>query len=115
MPAWCRAISSTKNWSLSPTSSSLRAMMLFPAIDLKDGACVRLYKGDMDAATVYANDAAAQAKRFEEAGFRYLHVVDLNGAGSGASANRPTVERILKSVGMPVQLGGGIRDRAAIE
>lgn len=90
-------------------------MRLYPAIDLKDGQCVRLFKGDMNAATVYADDAAAQARRFEAAGFDYLHVVDLNGAISGAAANREVVQRILASVQMPVQLGGGIRDMAAID
>lgn len=90
-------------------------MRLYPAIDLKDGQCVRLFKGDMNAATVYAEDAAAQARRFEAAGFDYLHVVDLNGAVSGVSANHEVVKRILASVQMPVQLGGGIRDMAAID
>jgi phosphoribosylformimino-5-aminoimidazole carboxamide ribotide isomerase len=90
-------------------------MILYPAIDLKDGACVRLFKGDMAAATVYSNEPSAQARRFEAAGFEYLHVVDLNGAISGVSQNRAAVEAILKSVRMPVQLGGGIRDRADID
>ena len=90
-------------------------MRLYPAIDLKDGKCVRLFKGDMNASTIYNEDAAAQARRFEAAGFEYLHVVDLNGAVSGKSANREVVERILKAVTMPVQLGGGIRDRNAVE
>ncbi len=90
-------------------------MRLYPAIDLKDGQCVRLFKGDMKAATVYNEDAAAQARRFEAAGFDYLHVVDLNGAVSGKSANRAVVENIIKAVNMPVQLGGGIRDRGAVE
>jgi phosphoribosylformimino-5-aminoimidazole carboxamide ribotide isomerase len=90
-------------------------MRLYPAIDLKDGNCVRLYKGDMNAATVYSDDAAAQARRFEAVGFDYLHVVDLNGAVSGASINHAVVENIVKSVHVPVQLGGGIRDMATIE
>lgn len=90
-------------------------MRLYPAIDLKDGQCVRLFKGDMAAATIYNEDAAAQARRFEAAGFEYLHVVDLNGAISGKAVNRAVVERILQSVAMPVQLGGGIRDRASID
>lgn len=90
-------------------------MMLYPAIDLKDGVCVRLFRGNMDAATVYNDDAAAQARRFEAVGFQHLHVVDLNGAVSGSSVNRQAVERILKAVTIPVQLGGGIRDRAAVE
>ncbi len=90
-------------------------MRLYPAIDLKDGQCVRLFKGDMNASTVYNEDAAAQARRFEAAGFEYLHVVDLNGAVSGSAVNKEVVARILKSVAMPVQLGGGIRDRASVE
>lgn len=90
-------------------------MRLYPAIDLKDGQCVRLFKGDMNAATVYNADAAAQARRFEAAGFDYLHVVDLNGAVSGSLANQPVVERIVSSVNMPVQLGGGIRTMDTID
>ena len=90
-------------------------MRLYPAIDLKDGQCVRLFKGDMNASTVYNEDAAAQARRFEAAGFEYLHVVDLNGAMSGKAVNRAVVENIINAVTMPVQLGGGIRDRAAVE
>ncbi|TCT11916.1 1-(5-phosphoribosyl)-5-[(5-phosphoribosylamino)methylideneamino] imidazole-4-carboxamide isomerase [Tepidamorphus gemmatus] len=90
-------------------------MILFPAIDLKDGACVRLVKGDMDAATVFSLSPADQAKAFEAAGFRWLHVVDLNGAFAGRSVNGPVVEAILKAVSLPIQLGGGIRDMAAIE
>lgn len=90
-------------------------MRLYPAIDIKDGQCVRLFKGDMKAATIYHEDAAAQARRFEAAGFEYLHVVDLNGAVSGKAVNRIVVERILQAVTMPVQLGGGIRDRAGVE
>lgn len=85
-------------------------MRLYPAIDLKDGKCVRLLKGDMNAATVYHDDAAMQAQQFVAAGFDYLHVVDLNGAVSGSLVNRPVVERILAGVTVPVQLGGGIRD-----
>ncbi|MBX9726752.1 MAG: 1-(5-phosphoribosyl)-5-[(5-phosphoribosylamino)methylideneamino]imidazole-4-carboxamide isomerase [Rickettsiales bacterium] len=90
-------------------------MKLYPAIDLKDGKCVRLFKGDMAAATIYNEDASAQARRFEAAGFEYLHVVDLNGAVSGKAVNRDVVARILAAVTMPVQLGGGIRDRASVE
>ncbi len=90
-------------------------MILFPAIDLKDGQCVRLKLGDMDAATVYNTDPAAQARAFEAMGFAYLHVVDLNGAFAGESRNGAAVEAILGAVSMPVQLGGGIRDRAAID
>src|SRR5687768_5016026 len=90
-------------------------MILFPAIDLKDGKCVRLKLGDMEAATVFNDDPAAQARSFEEQGFEYLHVVDLNGAFAGESVNGTAVETILKAVSMPVQLGGGIRSLAQIE
>jgi phosphoribosylformimino-5-aminoimidazole carboxamide ribotide isomerase len=90
-------------------------MILFPAIDLKDGQCVRLKLGDMAAATVFNDDPAAQAKSFEQQGFEYLHVVDLNGAFAGESVNGAAVEAILKAVAMPVQLGGGIRTLAHIE
>jgi phosphoribosylformimino-5-aminoimidazole carboxamide ribotide isomerase len=90
-------------------------MILFPAIDLKDGACVRLKLGDMEQATVFNTDPAAQAHEFETQGFEYLHVVDLNGAFAGQPVNGAAVEAILKTVKMPVQLGGGIRDRAGVE
>lgn len=90
-------------------------MILFPAIDLKDGACVRLKLGDMEQATVFNTDPAAQAHEFETQGFEYLHVVDLNGAFAGQPVNGAAVEAILKAVQMPVQLGGGIRDRAGVE
>ncbi len=90
-------------------------MILFPAIDLKDGACVRLKRGAMDEATVFNTDPAAQAAAFERQGFEYLHVVDLNGAFAGKAVNGAAVEAILGAVTMPVQLGGGIRDRAGIE
>ena len=90
-------------------------MILFPAIDLKDGACVRLKRGAMDEATVFNTDPAAQAAAFERQGFEYLHVVDLNGAFAGKAVNGAAVEAILGAVKMPVQLGGGIRDRAGIE
>lgn len=90
-------------------------MILFPAIDLKDGACVRLKRGAMDEATVFNTDPAAQAAEFERQGFEYLHVVDLNGAFAGKAVNGAAVEAILGAVTMPVQLGGGIRDRAGIE
>ena len=89
-------------------------MVLFPAIDLKDGQCVRLKLGDMDQATVFADDPAAQARTFQEQGFEYLHLVDLNGAFAGTSVNGEAVEAILKAVSIPVQLGGGIRDLDAI-
>jgi len=90
-------------------------MILFPAIDLKDGRCVRLKLGDMKTATVFNDDPAAQAVSFEDQGFEYLHVVDLNGAFAGRSVNAQAVQAILKSVGFPVQLGGGIRTLAQIE
>ena len=90
-------------------------MILFPAIDLKDGQCVRLKLGDMSAATVYNPDPAAQARDFEAQGFSWLHVVDLNGAFAGESVNGAAVEAILKATRNPVQLGGGIRTLAHIE
>lgn len=90
-------------------------MILFPAIDLKDGQCVRLVKGAMDTATVFNTDPAAQARAWADAGFEWLHVVDLNGAFDGRSTNRPAVEAILRAIAIPMQLGGGIRDRAAID
>lgn len=90
-------------------------MILFPAIDLKDGQCVRLKLGDMEQATVYNTDPAAQAKAFEDQGFEWLHVVDLNGAFAGASVNGAAVEAILNATKNPVQLGGGIRTLAHIE
>ena len=90
-------------------------MILFPAIDLKDGRCVRLKLGDMATATVYNDDPAAQARAFEEQGFSWLHVVDLNGAFEGQSINGTAVETILKATRNPVQLGGGIRTLAHIE
>ncbi len=89
--------------------------ILFPAIDLKDGQCVRLKLGEMDSATVYNDDPAAQAKAFEEMGFDWLHVVDLNGAFEGQSVNGAAVESIIKATKNPVQLGGGIRTLAHIE
>jgi phosphoribosylformimino-5-aminoimidazole carboxamide ribotide isomerase len=89
-------------------------MILFPAIDLKDGQCVRLKQGEMDAATVFSDDPAAQAKSFEAQGFQYLHMVDLNGAFEGKPVNGAAVNAILQSISIPVQLGGGIRDMATI-
>ncbi|MGA9603368.1 MAG: 1-(5-phosphoribosyl)-5-[(5-phosphoribosylamino)methylideneamino]imidazole-4-carboxamide isomerase [Methyloceanibacter sp.] len=85
-------------------------MILFPAIDLKDGQCVRLRQGEMAEATVFNTDPAAQARSFENVGFDWLHVVDLNGAFAGRPVNAPAVEAILAAVHVPVQLGGGIRD-----
>jgi len=90
-------------------------MLLFPAIDLKDGRCVRLREGDMATATVFADDPAAQASAFETQGFEYLHVVDLDGAFAGRAVNRAAIEAIRRATRFPVQLGGGIRDIGAIE
>jgi len=90
-------------------------MVLFPAIDLKDGQCVRLKLGDMATATVYNEDPGAQAKAFEDQGFEWLHVVDLNGAFKGQSVNTAAVGAILKATKNPVQLGGGIRTLPQIE
>ncbi len=90
-------------------------MILFPAIDLKDGQCVRLKLGDMGQATIYNPDPAAQALAFENQGFEWLHVVDLNGAFAGESVNGAAVEAILKATKNPVQLGGGIRTLEHIE
>ncbi|MCC0072039.1 MAG: 1-(5-phosphoribosyl)-5-[(5-phosphoribosylamino)methylideneamino]imidazole-4-carboxamide isomerase [Rhodobacter sp.] len=90
-------------------------MILYPAIDLKDGQCVRLYKGAMDQATVFNDDPAAQAAAFAAQGAEWLHLVDLNGAFAGKPVNAGAVDSILKSVALPCQLGGGIRDMATIE
>lgn len=90
-------------------------MILYPAIDLKDGECVRLVRGEMASATTFNNDPAAQARCFAEAGFAWLHVVDLNGAFAGHSVNGNAVAEIRRAVDLKLQLGGGIRDRAAIE
>ncbi|MFD1941078.1 1-(5-phosphoribosyl)-5-[(5-phosphoribosylamino)methylideneamino]imidazole-4-carboxamide isomerase [Paradevosia shaoguanensis] len=90
-------------------------MILFPAIDLKDGQCVRLKLGDMAQATVFNDSPAEQARSFEDQGFKYLHVVDLNGAFAGESVNGAAVEDILRTVKFPVQLGGGIRTLAHVE
>lgn len=90
-------------------------MIIYPAIDLKGGACVRLLKGDFAQATRYNDDPAAQARLFAQAGARHLHVVDLDGAVAGASVNGAAVAAILGAITIPVQLGGGIRDEAAIE
>jgi len=90
-------------------------VILFPAIDLKNGECVRLLYGEMDKATVFNQDPAAQAEAFERQGFTYLHVVDLDGAFAGKPMNASAVESILARVKMPVQLGGGIRDLRTVE
>jgi phosphoribosylformimino-5-aminoimidazole carboxamide ribotide isomerase len=90
-------------------------VILFPAIDLKGGEAVRLEQGDMARATVFHRDPAAQAQAFERQGFEYLHVVDLDGAFAGKPVNAAAVERILDVIGIPVQLGGGVRDMATVE
>ena len=90
-------------------------MILYPAIDLKDGQCVRLLKGEMDAATVFNDDPGAQAAAFEAAGAEWLHIVDLNGAFAGEPVNGAAVASILDNLTIPAQLGGGIRDMATIE
>ncbi|MEC9346457.1 MAG: 1-(5-phosphoribosyl)-5-[(5-phosphoribosylamino)methylideneamino]imidazole-4-carboxamide isomerase [Pseudomonadota bacterium] len=90
-------------------------MNLYPAIDLKDGICVRLLRGRMEDATAFNPDPADQARRFRAMGFEKLHLVDLNGAFDGRSTNAPAVEAVLAATDRPVQLGGGIRDRAAID
>jgi phosphoribosylformimino-5-aminoimidazole carboxamide ribotide isomerase len=90
-------------------------MIFFPAIDLKDGNCVRLYQGDMDQATVFSDDPAAQARAFQDAGCEWLHLVDLNGAFEGKPVNAAAVDAILAALDIPVELGGGIRTMATIE
>jgi phosphoribosylformimino-5-aminoimidazole carboxamide ribotide isomerase len=90
-------------------------MILFPAIDIKEGLAVRLQQGDMTRATVFHRDPAAQARAFEMQGFEYLHIVDLDGAFAGKPVNADAVDRILETIGIPVQLGGGIRDTATVE
>jgi phosphoribosylformimino-5-aminoimidazole carboxamide ribotide isomerase len=89
-------------------------MIIYPAIDLKNGKCVRLYQGDMNRDTVYSDDPSAQSLKWQGAGFQWLHVVDLDGAVKGMPANANAVRKILKSVTIPVQLGGGIRSRSQI-
>jgi phosphoribosylformimino-5-aminoimidazole carboxamide ribotide isomerase len=93
----------------------VEAVILFPAIDLKEGLAVRLQQGDMARATVFHRDPAVQAHAFETQGFEYLHIVDLDGAFAGKPVNAAAVERILEAVAIPVQLGGGIRDMATVE
>jgi phosphoribosylformimino-5-aminoimidazole carboxamide ribotide isomerase len=90
-------------------------MIIFPAIDLKNGQCVRLFKGDMNQVTIFNDNPAAQAKEFEDLGFKFLHIVDLDGAIAGKSENENSVKEILKNIKIPTQLGGGIRTIAAIE
>jgi phosphoribosylformimino-5-aminoimidazole carboxamide ribotide isomerase len=90
-------------------------MILYPAIDLKDGQCVRLLRGEMEAATVFNDNPAAQARAFQDAGCEWIHLVDLNGAFAGEPVNGAAVEAILADITVPAQLGGGIRDLATIE
>ena len=90
-------------------------MIIFPAIDLKDGRCVRLQRGEMASATVFNDDPAAQALEFQKAGFSWLHCVDLNGAFDGRSVNAAAVKAIRAAIDLPIELGGGIRDLKAIE
>lgn len=90
-------------------------MIVYPAIDLKDGVCVRLIQGDLDQATVFNDDPASQAGSFDQAGFPWVHVVDLNGAVEGRPVNQEAVAAIIAATGQPVQLGGGIRDQAQVE
>jgi phosphoribosylformimino-5-aminoimidazole carboxamide ribotide isomerase len=96
------------------TPPGSRKMILYPAIDLKDGQCVRLLRGEMEAATVFGDDPAAQALKFQAAGCEWLHLVDLNGAFAGQPVNAAAVETILRAARVPAQLGGGIRDMATI-
>jgi phosphoribosylformimino-5-aminoimidazole carboxamide ribotide isomerase len=93
----------------------MSGLTLYPAIDLKGGACVRLRRGEMAGATVFSDQPGAQARSFQNAGCRWLHVVDLDGAFAGASKNAAAVDAILANVSIPVQLGGGLRDMGAIE
>jgi len=90
-------------------------MIIYPAIDLKDGKCVRLYKGDMKQATIFNDSPTSQAQIFQNQGFKFLHIVDLDGAIAGNSANEKSVKEILENISIPAQLGGGIRSLAAIE
>jgi len=90
-------------------------MIIYPAIDLKDGKCVRLYKGDMSQVTIFNDSPATQAKYFQDQGFKFLHIVDLDGAIAGNSANEKSVKEILENITIPAQLGGGIRNMETIE
>src|SRR5260370_11307367 len=104
--------STSRRWTL---ARDRVAVILFPAIDLKGGACVRLVRGEMASATVFNDDPAAQARQFAAIGFHWLHVVDLDGAFAGHSVNGEAVRAIRRAVDLKIQLGGGIRDRAAID
>lgn len=98
-----------------PENASLSKFTIFPAIDLKQGKCVRLFKGDMNQATIFGENPASQAQEFEKFGFDYLHIVDLDGAIAGEAMNQHAIKEILAKIKIPVQLGGGIRDLATIE
>ena len=100
---------------LQARAEGVSGLTLYPAIDLKDGACVRLRRGDMAQATVYSDDPGAQARAWQDAGCAWLHVVDLNGAFAGRAVNTDAVAAILAAATVPVQLGGGIRDMAGVE
>jgi phosphoribosylformimino-5-aminoimidazole carboxamide ribotide isomerase len=93
----------------------VEAVIIFPAVDLKDGRCVRLVRGEMNSATVFNDDPAKQARDFASAGFKWLHCVDLNGAFEGRSVNVDAIRAIRDAINIPIQLGGGIRDRAGID
>ena len=114
-PVAAKAVTSAPATRAEKSVSNQRPLTLYPAIDLKDGACVRLRRGEMGDATVYSDDPGAQARAWAQAGCRWLHVVDLNGAFAGRSVNAEAIEAIIDSAEVPVQLGGGIRDMAAIE
>ncbi|MDF7673790.1 1-(5-phosphoribosyl)-5-[(5-phosphoribosylamino)methylideneamino]imidazole-4-carboxamide isomerase [Acetobacteraceae bacterium ESL0709] len=116
LPYWESSPSTISALSCPIESSPMHPKLtLYPAIDLKGGACVRLKQGDMEAATHYSDDPASQAQLFAEAGCQFLHVVDLDGAFAGRSANTDAIQKIIKRTALPVQLGGGLRDMAAIE
>ena len=112
-----RVANDVTDWHVPPQTQTDKVplMILYPAIDLKDGAAVRLVHGEMDSATVFNDDPAAQARSFVDAGCEWLHLVDLNGAFAGTPVNAAPGEAILKACDVPAQLGGGIRDLATIE
>ena len=90
-------------------------MIIFPAIDLKEGKCVRLFKGDMNQATIFNDSPVSQALEFEKAGFKFLHIIDLDGAIQGKAVNEAAVKEIVSAINIPTQLGGGIRSLEQIE
>lgn len=105
----------TGGFFITPLSDNKTTMIIIPAIDLKDGKCVRLRQGKMDSSTIFNDDPVAQAKIWEHTGASRIHVVDLDGSVDGSPVNLPTIERIVSSVGVPVQLGGGIRNAETIQ